>query len=218
MNRTGIAITLSAGMLLVAVGSLLSCGHEQRLTAITIHPASATFLGNDPKGQIVYTARGSYIHPPQDKDITTLVTWSTDIPQLVTVNGGVVSPQAGGVCGVADISASLVDHGFMVVGYATVTVNDPTNAICPGGGTEGALTVTLAGPIGGGTVASVPGGINCPSQSCAAVFSVGSVVGLIATPAANHSFTGWTGCTSFTGNNCSVTVPAGGVNVTATFN
>ena len=103
----------------------------------------------------------------------------------------------------------------IVIAYATVTVNNPADPTCPGGGTEATLGVSVS-PVGDGTVTSLTGGISCPTQ-CIAAFPVGASVGLTATPAANHSFLAWTGCTSSSGNTCTVTIPVGGANVGATF-
>jgi len=71
-----------------------SCAHDRQLVAIAIHPGSATFRTPDPGSQLQFSAIGSFFHPPETKDITAEVTWKKDIPQLITVNGGVVSPRA----------------------------------------------------------------------------------------------------------------------------
>ena len=196
-----------------------SCARDQQLVGISIRPAKGTFFTPDPAAQIQYTAIGNFIHPPESKDITSQVTWKTDIPQLVTVTAGTVSPSGAG-CGVADISASSAagagHSGNLVIGYATVTVNDPTNPICPGSGAVEALTVTLGG-TGNGVVTSSPAGINCPAQSCAAVFKTGTTITLTETPNGSATFVGWSGCTTMTGNTCSVTLNAS-TDVIATFN
>jgi hypothetical protein len=187
--------------------------HDLKLVSITVQPPTGTFLTPDTGGQIVFTALGNYIHPPDTRDITDKVTWKTDVPQLIQIEGGVVSPKGG--CGGANISASLQDKGNLVIAYATVTVNDPTNPVCPGGGTEATLGVSV-NPVGFGTVTSLTGGISCPSQ-CIAVFPVGTSVGLTATPTNGHSFVSWLGCTQSNLNSCTVTIPVGGASVAATF-
>jgi|SRR5882672_1626525 len=203
---------LGATLILTAT-NFLSCMHDLKLVSITIQPPAGTFLTPDTGGEIDFTALGSYIHPPDTRDITDKVTWKTDVPGLVSVNGGKVSPLGG--CGGANLSASLQDNGNLVIAYATVTVNDPTNPICPGGGTEATLGVSV-NPSDFGTVTSLIGGISCPTQ-CIAVFPVGTSVGLTATPVGNHSFVDWTGCTQKSGNTCTVTIPVGGASVAATF-
>ena len=78
------------------------------------------------------------------------------------------------------------------------------------------VTAVISGGASGGTgtVTSVPATISCPG-TCAASFNAGSVVGLVAAPAANSTFTGWSGACSGTGV-CIVTVGAP-VTATATF-
>ena len=203
------------GVALVTLATLMSCSHERKLVSIEIHPAATTFLTPNPGGQVIFTALGTYIHPPDTRDITDKVTWKTDIPQLIQVTGGVVSPTGVG-CGIADISASFDDGGNLGTGFATVTVNDPTDSVCPGGNTAKAVvTVSLAGA---GSVTSVPGGINCPATACGAQFNVGDTIVLTATPDTGHTFTSWTDCPTATSNTCSIEVTEGSTNVTATFN
>jgi len=137
---------------------------------------------------------------------------------LVTIAAGVATTTGG--CGSANISASVpagtggADN--VVIGYSTVTVNDPTNPSCPGGGTQGTLSVQIT-PSGTGMVTSLTFGINCPSVSCIAIVPVGASVALTATPISPHTFLSWQGCTTTQGNVCTVTVPTGGAGVVATF-
>ena len=204
---------LGAALILTAM-NFLSCMHERKLVSITVQPPEATFLGPDTNSQIVFTALGNYIHPPDTRDITDRVTWATDVPQLIQINRGVVSPMGG--CGIADISASLRDKGNLVTGYATVTVNDPTNPDCPGGSqTKGVLTVGLTGN-GTGTVTSVPAGITCPG-TCGAQFNAGDTVVLTATPNTGSTFGGWTGCGTTNGTTCSVLIATGSTAVSVSF-
>ena len=202
---------------LVAVGaalSLPSCGRDKQLVSLEIHPATFTFL--TPAGTEQFTAIGTYIHPPATEDVTSRATWKVD-DGVVSIDAGSASPAGG--CGGGTISASLPEGtdgaSNIVIGYATVTVDDPTNPLCPGGGTEGTLSVQVS-PVGIGTVTSLTGGISCPGQ-CIAVYAVGASVGLIAAPSSGHSLLSWTGCTTSTGNDCTVTIPTGGADVVATF-
>jgi alpha-tubulin suppressor-like RCC1 family protein len=68
------------------------------------------------------------------------------------------------------------------------------------------LTVNKTG-IGGGTVTSSPGGINCGS-TCSAVYDSDTVVTLTATPAMLSVFNGWTGCDTVSGAACTVRMSA----------
>jgi len=128
------------------------------------------------------------------------------------VSAGVVTTVGGGACGGADITATVPEgtggSSNIVSAYATITVDDPTNPLCPGGGTLATLSVAVQG---NGIVRSATGPIDCPGV-CVGTYDVGSSVLLTASPTPT-----WLGCTSFSNNSCTVTVPAGGAAVIATF-
>ena len=227
MKRRYFGLAMGALLVVGAVLSLPSCGHDQKLQSIAVQPQSFIFLENIKGSTASFKAYGTYIHPPAQKDITAEVTWNVDVPGVVTIasgstDGGTVTTQ--GSCGISDISATAPEGTGgaqnIVVGYGSVTVNDPTDPICPGGSsTNGELVVTPSG-TGTGTVASQPGGINCPGTACGAQFPAGDIVTLTAAPGTGSTFTSWTGCTASKTNpeQCPVTIPGGGVvNVTATF-
>lgn len=212
-------IWLALGALVVVGASLSlpSCGHDQKLTGLTIQPSSFTFLTTP--GTEQFTAYATYIHPPSTQNVTSQATWTVD-DGIVTVNAGLVTASPSLGCGGATITASLPagtgGASNIVTAYATVVVDNPTNPICPGGNTEGTLSVQIS-PNGGGTVTSLTYGINCPSVSCATVVPVGASVALTATPASGYTFLNWQGCTTTETNSCTVTIPTGGVGVVAAF-
>jgi hypothetical protein len=219
MRELWLRCALGVVLLAVAISSL-SCMHERKLVSINLRPSGGfSFATPDPAAEGVFTAFGNYIHPPDTRDITARVTWKTDVPQLLVINGGVVSPQPGNVCGIADVTASMSDGGNVVVGSATVVVNDPSRTECPGGNqTKGVVTVALAG-VGTGSVTSSPAGITCPSGACGAQFNVGDTIVLTATPFSNGStFDHWDGCDETNGTTCSVLVQKGSIGLTVTFN
>jgi len=124
-------ITLALGMLLVvgAVVSLPGCGHDQVLTSITVNPSGATITG---AGVIVnFQAIGTYIHPPENKDLTNSVVWASVAPQIIDFNFvGSTAGQAmsGSGCG-SNIGITATHYsdpqnksGSVVVGNAVVTV------------------------------------------------------------------------------------------------
>jgi len=214
MKRSYIGLALGA---LVAVGaalSLPSCGFNKMLVNLQVQPSGFTFPLPDAGATGQFTAIGTYIHPPSTEDVTKKATWAVD-DNVVGISAGLVTTN--GSCGSANVSATMPEGtggaANIVIAYSFVTVNNPAIASCPGGGTEGTLGVQVIGP---GTVTSLTGGISCPTQ-CITEFPVGSSVGLTATPAVNHSFFGWIGCTAFSGNTCTVTIPVGGASVSATF-
>jgi hypothetical protein len=216
MKRGSIGLALATMMAIGAALSLPSCGHDQKLTGIQITPQTFTFLVADAGQTEQLTATGTYIHPPATKDITSMATWKVD-DGLVTANAGLITTIGNGACGGATISASAPEgtggSSNIVTAYATVTVDDPANPICPGGGTQATLSVLVSGA---GTVSSSTGGINCPDGPCVATFPVGASVGLTANPAAGLKVT-WTGCSGSSGNSCSVTVANGGSTILAAF-
>lgn len=213
MKRGQVGLALGALIVMGAVLALPSCGHSQKLVSLQIQPQTFTFL--TPAGTEQYSAIATYIHPPATKNVTSQATWAID-DNVVTFTGpGAVTPTAG-ACGGGTISATMPEgtggSQNVTIGYGTVTVDDPSISTCPGGGTVAALNVGISG---NGSITSLPIGISCPS-TCSASFDVGASVLLTATPATGLSTT-WGNCTSFTGNLCTITVPAGGAAVTATF-
>jgi Divergent InlB B-repeat domain len=210
----GIFALIAAGTFFL---SLSSCGFNRHLVSISIAPSSATFGAVDPTLAVNFTATGTYEHPPSTKDVTSIVTWSSDTPQVAQVSSaGVVSPNTN--CGSANISASFYDSPNLVSSNsANVVVDGPAASGCTPAGPQPILTVDFAG-TGTGTVT---GAISCQSpSSCSEQFTTGQVVSLTATPNAGQTFEGWSGCTSTSGTNssvCSVTLEIS-TTVTATFN
>jgi hypothetical protein len=195
--------------------SLSSCGFNQHLVSIQIQPSGgATFGAVDPKLAVDFTALGTYVHPPQTKDITTEVTWQSDTPEVATVtSAGVVSPNTN--CGTANVFATFYDSPNDVVSNsALVTVDGPASLGCPQSGALLNLAVSITG--GSGTVTSSPAGIDC-GPTCAAPFTLGSTVDLIAAPISPSTSVAWGNCSSASGSVCTVILDANTV-VTATFN
>jgi Divergent InlB B-repeat domain len=215
-----------AGLIGIAVGlsALSSCARSQQLTGITISPSAFTFFSPAAPGSqpnpIPLTAYGTYIHPPETKDITSQVTWASDQTIVADVsNAGVLT--AGTSCGVANVSASFYTDGNksgnVVVGTMTVTVEGPASQGCPTGTATSNLSVDVTSGAADGVITSTPGGITC-GPTCSASFSTGSTVTLTAAPNNGHSFLGWaSGCTSTSGATCEVTMNSN-VIVTASFN
>jgi hypothetical protein len=79
------------------------------------------------------------------------------------------------------------------------------------------LTVATQGS-GTGAVSSQPVGIGCPG-ACTADFGIGGTVTLTAVAGAGAEFTGWGGACAGAGTalDCTVTIPAGGASVSASF-
>jgi hypothetical protein len=207
----GIFALIAAGTFFL---SLSSCGFNQHLVSINIPESGGTFGGVGPGIFFDFTATGTYIHPPATKDITDLVTWQSDNPQVVQVsNTGVVSPNVS--CGLANISASFYDSPNQVVSNSVpITVDGPAADGCTPAGPQPILTVTVTGTTSG-NVTSSPAGISCDTgSSCSSQFTTGQSVTLTATPASG--FQTWQGCNATNGASCTVFLE-NSVTVTATF-
>jgi hypothetical protein len=198
--------------------SLSSCAFNSHLLSISIQPpAGATFGAVDNSLFVDFTAFGSYSHPPRTKDITNLVTWHSDTPQVAQVtSAGVVSPNTN--CGSANVSATLKDGSNEVVSnLAHIVVDGPSSSGCTPAGPQPILTISFAG-TGNGTVTG-PFGISCSSPSvCSNQFTAGTTLMLTAT-ATSGTFSMWANCNSTSGTNgsvCTVTLE-NNLTVTATF-
>lgn len=162
-----------------------------------------------------FTATGTYIHPPQTKDITDIVTWQSDNPQVVQVSStGVVTPNVS--CGLANISATYFDSPNQVTSNVVpITVNGPAADGCTPAGPQPILTVTVTGTVSG-NVTSSPAGISCNTgSSCSSEFTTGQSITLNATPASG--FQSWQGCNATNGATCTVFLE-NSTTVTAIFN
>jgi hypothetical protein len=207
-------LTLIAATFLVA---LSSCAFNQHLVSISIAPSGASFGAVDQSLIVVFTATGTYIHPPQTKDLTSQVTWHTDTPQVASVNMGVVSPNTN--CGSGNVFATFFDSPNQVTSNsAHIVVDGPASLGCTPAGAPPILTISFAGN-GTGTVTG--NGISCSSPStCSNQFTAGTMLTLTATPTGGHTFVSWAGCNSTMGANnevCIVTLE-NNLTVTATFN
>lgn len=134
MNRKWLG---TAALMLIAASLLdvSSCARSQELVSITIDPSTVTFLSPFTTLTFQLKAYGTFIHPPETKDLTNQVTWQTSAPLLSTVTStGVVAVSGNGSCGVNQVTATYLtsshSNGNIVIGTATVSV-DGTFPGCP---------------------------------------------------------------------------------------
>jgi hypothetical protein len=129
-NFTGIVLGV---VTLIAVASFLpGCGFKRKLVAITVTPDGVQVTGT---GVIVnFKAVGSYIHPPDTRDITDSVLWESAAPQIMSIDPhtGVATSGAGcgsniGITATAFTNAEAMS-GTAVIGQALISV---TQASCP---------------------------------------------------------------------------------------
>jgi hypothetical protein len=135
MNRKWFQLIIVCAAALV----LPSCGHDQELVSISIVPDTETFgdaktpVFLDKGLNVQLRALGSYIHPPVSKDITTQVTWSSNTPQMVSVDPAGLITATGNACGNTLISATLTTNssaGSLHSSGALVTGSMTANVVC----------------------------------------------------------------------------------------
>ena len=129
MKRSYIGLALGALVVVGAMLSLPSCGHDQKLVSVTVSPSAATIAG--PGIEVDFKAVGTYIHPPESRDITTSVVWTSAAPQVVSIISNTGVATSGAFCGTnITITATAFSNpqsqsGSVVVGTAGVTVTQP---------------------------------------------------------------------------------------------
>ena len=223
---------LVAVLVLLIVASVLlclsSCGRDQQLVGITVQPSTETFgaanipVSADSGLQLQLRALGSYIHPPVTKDITDKVVWSSNTPQMMTVDSSGLVTVTGLTCGATLVSATVTTNssaGGLSSSGAIVTGFMTGNVVCftSSGGGNPVLSLGFQG-LGSGTVTSSPAGLSCSTTCAVQAFPAGTQVTLTATPTAPSTFGSWQGCdTPGTTNPCIVNLSASRT-VTVSFN
>jgi Divergent InlB B-repeat domain/Bacterial Ig-like domain (group 2) len=209
------------------LAGLPSCGHDQELVGITVQPATETFgaanipVSADAGLSVQLRALGSYAHPPVTKDITDQVTWTSNTPNMVTVNSTGLIVATGNECGDTILSATVTTNhsaGGLSSSGALVTGNMTATVVCFTGsaGASPALTVDFPG-LGSGSVTSSPVGLSC-ATTCNASFASGTTVTLTATANSGSTFASWGNCDAVSGQVCTVNNLVSNRTVTLTFN
>ena len=96
-----VGLIFSLGLLLLSLG----CGHSSQLTSMSITPTSGGAIGFGNTAPTQFTVTGTFIHPPETRDITSEVTWASSTPVIATVANGLVTP-TGAYCGSTVITAT----------------------------------------------------------------------------------------------------------------
>src|ERR1700730_8512011 len=117
-----------AGVLAVVLlmGLVPSCGRDQQLVSVTLQPSGGfVFEGFGAQGQ--FTALGTYIHPPETKDITKQLVWKLDIANFATLTQtGLITYSRTDGCGNGNVTATHYSNpgnptaGSLLVGSAPV--------------------------------------------------------------------------------------------------
>lgn len=124
-------------MLRLAAGSLvflsllatLSCGQDQKLVSITITPNGFTFRNPQPGVIATFTAMGQFVHPPETRDISSRVVWSSNFPSIFRVDPSTgVLTYVGGCAATLPVTATassnlhLPPSGNIVTGTALISI------------------------------------------------------------------------------------------------
>lgn len=154
--------------------------------AIPQFPLTVTLAG---------TGAGTVTSEPEGIDCGSECTADYDIDTMVTLtaepaNGSTFEGFAGACTGMT----------------CTVTMDQARDVTATFDGISYPLAVTVGG-TGGGTVTSMPGGINC-NPTCTASYGPGAAITLTANPAPTSAFGGWSDACAAAGTNltCDVTM------------
>ena len=128
MKRKLFGITVLVVLAISLLGTP-SCARSQKLVSVTLQPSGGfVFEGFDAKGQFV--ALGTYIHPPETKDISSKVDWKIDIGNFGTIDStGLITYTRTDGCGSGNVTATFTSGDSVMIGSAPVKgVNDATAA------------------------------------------------------------------------------------------
>jgi hypothetical protein len=118
-----------------AAFSVAGCSTGQRLVSIALQP-SGGFVFEGPGAQGQFTAIGTYIHPPENKDVSTQVTWSLDIANFGTLTQtGLITYSRTDGCGSGNVTATFHNPpgspaGSVISGSAPVSGANNGTATC----------------------------------------------------------------------------------------
>jgi hypothetical protein len=123
-------------VILVVCGALLfslsSCARDQKLVSIAVQPSAGfVFEGFGAQGQ--FTALGTYIHPPETKDITNKVVWSLNIANFgtLTQTGQLTYTRADG-CGSGQVTATAYSNPANPSAGSAVVASAPVKGVLDG--------------------------------------------------------------------------------------
>jgi len=175
----------------------------------TTGPLSAT----TPGGTATSAGNFTVLSPPT---ITTFTPATGPAGTSVTISGtnftGTTAVRFNGTAASFTVMSATTIQATVPAGATT----GPLSVTTPVGSVTSAITFTVRvalnvgktrGLLGvsNGTVTSSPAGINC-GGTCSALYNMGTVVTLIATPDLLSLFSGWTGCDTVNGMSCTVSM------------
>lgn len=116
----------------VLLFSLSSCARDQKLVSIAVQPSAGfVFEGFGAQGQ--FTVLGTYIHPPETKDITNKVVWSLNIANFgtLTQTGQLTYTRADG-CGSGEVTATAYSNPANPSAGSAVVASAPVKGVLDG--------------------------------------------------------------------------------------
>jgi len=117
--------------ILFGLCAIQACSEGQKLVGIMVSPPNTSITGGPLS--VDYSAFGNYVHPPESKDLTHSVVWSSSSPQIVSIdpNTGVATSSPINCGNNILITAALYTKpgnpasGTVAVGTATVSLTQP---------------------------------------------------------------------------------------------
>ncbi|HWX91231.1 MAG TPA: hypothetical protein VNY29_01255 [Terriglobales bacterium] len=130
-----LARVLAVAAILVGVFAVPGCSEGQKLVGITVLPQNESITGSG--GIVNYQAIGNYTHPPESKDLTHSVVWTSSSPQVISIDPATGEAISGGGCGTNIlITAALYSKpanpasGTVAIGTSTVNVTQANGVVC----------------------------------------------------------------------------------------
>ena len=119
---------LAVAAILVGVFAVPGCSEGQKLVGITVSPPNSSVTGGPVN--VNFSAYGNYSHPPESKDLTHSVVWSSSSPQVISIDPatGIATSSVSNCGSNVIITAALYSKpgnpssGTVAVGTATVSV------------------------------------------------------------------------------------------------
>jgi hypothetical protein len=121
--------------ILFGLCAVQGCSEGQKLVGITVSPPNTSITGSGLN--VDYSAYGTYVHPPESRDLTHSVLWSSSSPQVVSIDPATGVATSSTTCGTnIIITAALYSKpgnpasGTVGIGTATVNVKQ-LGSTCP---------------------------------------------------------------------------------------
>jgi hypothetical protein len=185
---------------------------QEPLLSINIVPGAVTVSNKGMTGQ--YLAFGTFSTTPTIRDLTNTTTWISLTPEVVSINSGGVSGEAGGLAtamgytgnGVIYAESTNPDGTVVLSNPQTFTCKDPVTSVCEQGiatpqfatitfynAGENETTWLVTAPSDTGTADLIhcgPGWKGAGGSVCTGTYETGTTVTLTASPTGS-GFGGW---------------------------